>query len=216
METRHIRVEGDAREVLFEYGVKNIQVDGCITDAPYPHLEKHRAVGTTTRLKQSWFPTLTMEEIEKVFEMVHILLKPGKHFYVFSSGIAVDDHLNILKEANFKINNILVWDKCKIGMGYNYRNQVEFMIFASKGKREKLVKNRSQYFRRSKPPNMPPYAKPWLLYRDLLVSFARPGDEILDPFAGTDPLSRAARDLGMHSLSIDLKFPPEAHPIPLV
>ena len=36
--------------------VEDESVDLIVTDPPYSSLEKHRAVGTTTRLTGDWFP----------------------------------------------------------------------------------------------------------------------------------------------------------------
>ena len=207
---RHHRIQADCRKILLNMSLADQEVDGVITDPPYDHLEAHRAIGTTTRLVTDWFPTMTMDEIKRVFELLHMILREHKHIYVFSNALAVRDMIDALTDVGFKYNNLLVWDKVKMGMGYNYRNQVEFIIFASKWKREKLKKNPRQLFRYPKAQGSPPYAKPWMLYRKLLECFTEPDDLIIDPFAGTDPLTKAAMDLGRRSISIDIKFP-EAH-----
>src|SRR4051812_7563956 len=62
-------------------------VDLLITDPPYESLEKHRAVGTTTRLKHSksssndWFQVFPNEKFGELFEQVYRVLKPNRHFY---------------------------------------------------------------------------------------------------------------------------------------
>src|SRR5689334_20565505 len=66
---------------------------GCanlvITDPPYESLEKHRAIGTTTRLKQSkassnpWFTIFKNERFPELFREVHRVLARDSHFYLF-------------------------------------------------------------------------------------------------------------------------------------
>ena len=64
-------------------------VDLVITDPPYESLEKHRAVGTTTRLKISksssnaWFAIFPNARFPELFAEIHRVLKPDAHFYLF-------------------------------------------------------------------------------------------------------------------------------------
>ncbi len=64
-------------------------LDLVITDPPYESLEKHRAVGTTTRLKKSkassneWFSIFPNSRFEELFKEVYRTLKRDTHFYLF-------------------------------------------------------------------------------------------------------------------------------------
>src|ERR687898_782462 len=61
-------------------------VDLLITDPAYESLEKHRAVGTTTRLKHSkassndWFTVFPNARFAELFGEVFRVLKPDTHF----------------------------------------------------------------------------------------------------------------------------------------
>src|SRR4026207_753259 len=63
--------------------------EGVVTDPAYESLEKHRAVGTTTRLKHSksssnnWFRVFPNERFGELFVEVFRVLKPDTHFYLF-------------------------------------------------------------------------------------------------------------------------------------
>ena len=177
-------------------------------------MEAYRSVGTTTRLKGEWFDTMTIDEIEEVFDLLYCLLKPHKHLYIFSNALALWDLNQALENTGYTYNNLLIWDKMRMGMGYSYRGQCEFMIFASKEKKEQLIKNPPHIFRVPKEYGSPPYAKPWRLYWLLLQCFAKPGDHIIDPWAGTDPLTKAAMVLGLRSTSIDINYPVEHLVVP--
>lgn len=87
--------EGDCFALLAS--LKGAQLDGCITDLPYPTLERHRARGTTTRLKASaassnpWFGTLKIEELATALKGIYDALKPNAYAFVF-----VDDSTALL------------------------------------------------------------------------------------------------------------------------
>src|SRR3954447_15412796 len=65
-------------------------VDLVITDPPYESLEKHRAIGTTTRLKHSkassndWFRIFPNERFPELFREVYRVLARDRHFYLFT------------------------------------------------------------------------------------------------------------------------------------
>ena len=60
-----------------------------VTDPPYESLERHRAVGTTTRLKESkassnpWFAVFPNTEYFSLFGMLHRVHAADTHCYVF-------------------------------------------------------------------------------------------------------------------------------------
>src|SRR5438874_5869357 len=64
-------------------------VDLVVTDPPYESLEKHRAIGTTTRLKHSksssndWFSVFPNARFQELFEETYRVLKGNAHFYLF-------------------------------------------------------------------------------------------------------------------------------------
>src|SRR5678816_4195007 len=63
-------------------------VDLVITDPAYESLEKHRAVGTTTRLKHSkassndWFKIFPNARFGELFQECFRVLKRDTHFYL--------------------------------------------------------------------------------------------------------------------------------------
>src|SRR5688500_10668911 len=116
-------------------------VDLLITDPPYASLEKHRAVGTTTRLKHSksssndWFTIFPNARFGELFEQVYRVLKRDTHFYLLCDAETMFVAKPLAEEAGFRFWKPLVWDKCTIGMGYHYRARYEFILFFEKGKR---------------------------------------------------------------------------------
>jgi DNA modification methylase len=92
--------------------------DLVITDPPYESLEKHRAKGTTTRLKQSkassneWFPIFKNERFEEFFTAVYRVLKNNTHFYMLCDAETMFVAKPLAEKAGFKFWKPLVWDKC--------------------------------------------------------------------------------------------------------
>jgi site-specific DNA-methyltransferase (adenine-specific) len=116
-------------------------VDLGITDPAYESLEKHRAVGTTTRLKVSagssnqWFEIFPNARFPELFAEYYRVLKPNAHLYVYCDPETAFIAKPIGEAAGFKFWKPLVFDKVTIGMGYHYRARYECIMFFEKGKR---------------------------------------------------------------------------------
>ena len=117
-------------------------IDLVITDPPYESLEKHRAIGTTTRLKNSkassndWFQIFPNARFAELFVEINRVLKKNRHFYMFCDQETAFYAKPVAEQCGFKFWKPLVWDKKKIGMGYHYRARYEFILFFEKGKRK--------------------------------------------------------------------------------
>ena len=110
-------------------------VDLIFTDFPYESLDKYRAIGTTTRLKDSWFPSIPNSDMEFYFKHMKRVLKNNSHFY-FMTDSETMFFAKEVGERYFKFWKPIVWDKVTRGMGYHYPNQTEFILFFEKGKRK--------------------------------------------------------------------------------
>jgi DNA modification methylase len=93
-------------------------VDLVITDPPYESLEKHRAVGTTTRLKHSkassndWFSIFPNARFPELFAEVYRVLKKDSHFYLYCDPETMFVAKPLAEQAGFKFWKPLIWDKC--------------------------------------------------------------------------------------------------------
>src|SRR5690348_360448 len=116
-------------------------IDLLITDPAYESLEKHRAIGTTTRLKHSkassndWFQIFPNARFGELFREAFRVLRRNTHFYLLCDAETMFVAKPVAEEAGFRFWKPLVWDKCTIGMGYHYRARHEFILFFEKGKR---------------------------------------------------------------------------------
>lgn len=125
--------EGDA--VAWLRTLPTESVDLIVTDPAYCSLDKHRAVGTTTRLISEWFPTVPNGYFEGFFRECFRVLKRDTHCYVMCDAETMFAIKPMGEAAGFKFWKPIVWDKLKIGMGYHYRARCEFILFFEKGKR---------------------------------------------------------------------------------
>jgi DNA modification methylase len=93
-------------------------VDLVVTDPPYESLEKHRAIGTTTRLKHSksssndWFSIFPNARFPELFSEVYRVLRRNTHFYLFCDPETMFVAKPIAEQAGFKFWKPLIWDKC--------------------------------------------------------------------------------------------------------
>jgi site-specific DNA-methyltransferase (adenine-specific) len=189
-------------------------IDLVITDPAYESLEKHRAVGTTTRLKVSkassnnWFTIFPNARFGELFREVFRVLRPDTHFYLLCDAETMFVAKPEAEQAGFRFWKPLVWDKCSIGMGYHYRARYELILFFEKGKRRlndlgvpdiiTVPRIRGGY----------PAEKPAEVAEVLIGQSSQPEQVVADPFMGSGSVGVAARRLGRRFLGNDLN--PEA------
>lgn len=185
-------------------------VDLMITDLPYESLEKHRSRGTTTRLKRSksssndWFDVFPNYRIPEFFALASRALRPSTHLYVFCDDETSDLMKRSAREVGLKVWKRLVWDKLKIGMGYHYRAQYEFVLFCEKPPGRQLTdKSIPDVLRFERVWNGYPTEKPVDLLSVFVRQSARPGEVVCDPFMGSGSTGVAAVSAGCHFLGSD-------------
>ena len=116
-------------------------IDLLVTNPAYESLEKHRAIGTTTRLKHSkgssndWFSIFPNARFAELFDEAFRVLKRHSHLYLYCDSETMFVAKPEAERAGFRFWKPLVWDKKTIGMGYHYRARYEFILFFEKGKR---------------------------------------------------------------------------------
>jgi site-specific DNA-methyltransferase (adenine-specific) len=173
-------------------------VDLVVTDPPYESLEKHRAIGTTTRLKHSkassndWFAIFPNARFLELFREVHRVLKKHRHFYLFCDPETAFIAKPIAEQAGFKFWKPLVWDKRKIGMGYHYRSRYEFVLFFEKGKRKLNDLGVPDIIECPRVHNGYPTEKPVQVSEVLIRQSTEPGELVIDPFMGSGSTGVAA------------------------
>lgn len=185
-------------------------VDLIVTDPPYESLEKHRAIGTTTRLKHSkassndWFRIFPNDRFEELFLQFHRVMKRNTHFYLFCDQETMFVAKPIAERVGFKFWKPIVWDKQKIGMGYHYRAQYEFILFFEKGKRKLNDLGIPDVLQIPRVWRGYPTQKPVELAEILVKQSTREGELVLDPFMGSGSFGVAAARNGRPFLGNDV------------
>ena len=195
-------------------GLADESVDLLITDPAYESLEKHRAVGTTTRLKHSksssndWFRIFPNSRFAELFAEVYRVLRRNSHFYLFCDSETMFVAKPEAELAGFKFWKPLVWDKRSIGMGYHYRARYEFILFFEKGKRRLSDLGVADVIAVPRVHRGYPAEKPPAVSEVLINQSSQAGEVVADPFMGSGSVGVAAARLGRRFIGTDLN--PEA------
>ncbi|EGM78371.1 DNA modification methylase [Rheinheimera sp. A13L] len=176
--------------ITWLHSLSSESVDLVITDPPYESLEKHRKIGTTTRLKNSksssnqWFEIFPNERFEELLIEIYRVLRKNSHFYLFCDQETMFIVKPIAEKVGFKFWKPIVWDKVNIGMGYHYRARYEFILFFEKGKRKLNNLGTPDIIVQKKIRGGYPTEKPVQLAEVLISQSSVEGNTVIDPFCG--------------------------------
>jgi len=199
---------GDA--VAWLESLPSESVDLVVTDPPYESLEKHRAVGTTTRLKHSkassndWFKIFPNARFPELFAELHRVLKEDRHFYMFCDQETAFVAKPLAQRAGFRFWKPLVWDKQSIGMGYHYRARYEFVLFFEKGKRKLNDLSVPDIIEARRIVGGYPTEKPVEVSDVLVRQSSKKGEWVCDPFMGSCSTGVAALKTGRRFCGTDI------------
>lgn len=201
-------VEADAVEWLAS--LPSESVDLVVTDPAYESLEKHRAIGTTTRLKvgagssNEWFKIFANTRFPALFEQCYRVLKPNTHMYLYCDQETMFVAKPIAEAAGFKFWKPLVWDKVTIGMGYHYRARYEVILFFEKGKRKLNDLSMPDVIQAARVRDGYATEKPVKVSQVLIGQSTAPGELVIDPFSGSGSVGAAALMAGRRFAGCDL------------
>lgn len=185
-------------------------VDLLITDPAYESLEKHRKVGTTTRLAKSkassndWFQIFPNARYLELFTEAFRVLKKNSHFYVMCDEETLFVIKPIAEKAGFKFWKSIIWDKQAIGMGYHYRNRTERIAFFEKGKRKLNDLSIPDIISVKRVYRGYPTEKPVELFDVLIHQSSEPGDVVADCFFGSGSVLVSAMKNGRQAIGNDI------------
>jgi site-specific DNA-methyltransferase (adenine-specific) len=185
-------------------------LDLVITHPAYESLEKHRAVGTTTRLKHSkgssndWFAVFPNARFAELFDEAFRVLKRNTHLYLFCDAETMFVARPEAERAGFRFWKPLVWDKKTIGMGYHYRARYEFILFFEKGKRRLNDLGIADIISVPRVHRGYPAEKPPAVSEVLITQSTVAGELVADPFMGSGSVGVAALRAGRRFTGTDL------------
>jgi site-specific DNA-methyltransferase (adenine-specific) len=195
---------GDAIDMLSE--LPRASVDLIVTDPAYESLEKHRAIGTTTRLKGAWFPIFPNARFPEFFAEAFRVLKQNTHLYVYCDQETMFQIKPLGEAAGFRFWKPLIWDKVTIGMGYHYRCTYETILFFEKGKRKLRNLGISDVIHEKRVTGGYPTEKPVRTSEVLIEQSSAPGEVVVDSFMGSGSVGEAALKLGRRFIGGDIKI----------
>ncbi|MBB6673035.1 DNA-methyltransferase [Cohnella nanjingensis] len=187
--------------------IANDSVDLIVTDPPY-----NLGFGGTkqTKSKQPRFSIIANDQLSHrdyqrfTFQWLHQayrVLKPGRHIYVCIDWRMYPHMVLWMRRVGFIVKNCIVWDKERMGMGWQYRYRHEFIIFAVKdATRNRRVKTRTstdvwRYPRIPGNKTVHPTEKPLDLMSKAIQESSEEGERVLDLFMGSGPAAVAALTL---------------------
>ena len=118
-------------------------------------------------------------------------------------------HLWLKAGDCLKVENVLIWDKGFVGMGWRYRFQWEAILVATKGERKTWNggNNKSNILKFQKiipQQGDHPTPKPIDLMKQLILDNSNENDLILDPFLGSGTTAVAAKQLKRNFIGIEI------------
>ncbi len=205
-----VLIEGDAWEEVRK--LPSDSIDAVIADPPYPWLDKLIAQGTTR--KKSGALTFQTREVDVALGCeIYRVMKKGAHafFFVPSESATTRKHverfIQILELCGFKFNKRFVWDRVRLGMGYNGRCRYEGILFMSKGPRRIPCDLSIADLLPFKAPDprvrIHETEKPISLLEKLILFATKAGETVLDCFAGSCSTGVAALKLGRNAILIE-------------
>lgn len=205
-----IVVQGDALESLKQLPTQSI--DSLITDPPYGWLD-HFVEAGTTRKRMDW--DFDREDIDRELGLeLYRVLKEGAHAFIFvpaetkTTRHHIEHLIEVIEECGFVFQKRFIWNKLAIGMGYSGRARYEGVILFTRGLEKRqpcdlsipdvidcpLIKPQKK---------LHSCQKPQLLLEALIRFATTVGETVLDIYAGSCSLGRAALALGRNAILIE-------------
>lgn len=183
--------------------IPDSSVDLIVTDPPY----NLGFGGTTqTRTHKPRFSVIANDQLSQrdyqrfTFQWLHQayrILKAGRHIYVFIDWRMYPFMVLWMRRVGFVVKNCIVWDKMRMGVGWQYRYQHEFVIFAVKGdSKARRISTRAatDIWRVPRIPGnktVHPTEKPARIMQEIILNSSEPGETVVDFFLGSGPVAEA-------------------------
>lgn len=156
----------------------------------------------------------TLRVIGQMFSEAPRILTPGG-CCCCCSGSSADETttiktLELINSNGLSLFHTIIWDKIRLGLGWQFRRQYERILICKKKKQKinwctkrKNVSNIMRYLAPKK--KLHPNEKPIDMVKNFIDIFTLPGDIVLDPFCGSGTTLRAAKDMGRRAIGVELE-----------
>ena len=231
MEIEKFKSEGNGKVPSFEVmhrdclealeTVASNSVDAIITDPPYGSGGFHEATKIRSQVmgikkhrldEIDWFPSDNMTTVGMRWLMRELCLRldrvmnPDTSLLMFTDWRMVPNLVPVIESCGFMYRNLIVWNKKSSGQGYGFRPQHEIIMQFVKGAAKfhsGSVGNVITCKRTNPNTRVHHTQKPVELLGELIKVVTKPGDTILDPFAGSSSTGEAAIKMGRNFVGIE-------------
>lgn len=202
-------VEGafQSRGDVFDF-IKDLEdesIDIVITDPPYSVGELKMSHASAKHYRENeHYEQMDIMDVGKFIELIYQKMKPNSAIFVMTNRAHRSQLEDDLSRVGFVLKNELVWVKVQsfadgMALGNHYLNAVEYILYAHKGTLPKVNEKMNVFVKPS--PNRGRNSKPEELYAHILQPWLKKMNNplIVDPFGGSDPLTRARMRGLIHS-----------------
>lgn len=193
-------IHGDSLNILRE--LPDGCIDAVITDPPYGIGYESKA---GKRIQNDKSPFIWF-----LYDAFRVLKPNGGVLACFTRWDVQQAFIDAMRIAGFQVKSQLIWNKVYHGMGdtrAQFAPAHENILFAVRGKyafpgtRPRDVLTHAKL---NSAHMVHPTEKPVELLEDIITSVTRPGDIILDPFAGSGSALAAAKLAGRRYIGIEI------------
>ena len=185
------------------------QADLLLTDPPY-NVDYEGGTEDKMKIQNDSFKSEGdfLEFLRKALSCASDVMKDGASYYIFHADL---EGRNFREAATVigKVRQCLIWVKNSLVLGrQDYQSRHEPCLYGWKGTGHKWYNDRSQTtileFDRPKRSEEHPTMKPIPLFAYLMKNSTKPGDLVLDPFAGSGTSLICAEQLGRRCYTMEL------------
>lgn len=201
--------------INFLKGLPANSVDVIVTDPAYSGMNQRLKLGSgkiigkyseAGKVGAKWFEEFhdTEKNYRTFLQECYRVLKNDRHIYIMFDSFSLLSLAPIVRTV-FEVKNLLCWDKANIGLGHYFRRRHEFILFASKGKRNLNSKSIPDVWKIKRVTSSKyPTQKPTEVFELMLKGSAEKDFVVCDPFLGSGSAAVAAIKSGCKFIGCDI------------
>lgn len=209
---------GDCMPLLADMAANGFVADLVVTDPPYKLTSGgvSKEPGHHRPMRGGWMKNYSNDgkpvhcelEFSEWLPLAYKILRADADIYAMVNDKNLRDMLNAFVGAGFGIHNILVWNKKTATANRWYMKNCEFIVYGWKGKAATINNPSSMQLVTVPQIDETKHSteKPVPLMEFFIKNSSKPGDLVVDPFAGSGSTGVAARNLGRNFVGIEIDW----------